>query len=77
MDADVGDGITPVRGGRIDGVEIGQVESGEEISLYITNPMLHAPFGLNRQLLPDARMKQNLFESLIPSTPSMGKPTFC
>ncbi len=44
MDADVSDGITPVRGGRIDGVEIGQVESGEEISLYITNPMLHAPF---------------------------------
>ena len=44
VDADVGDFIQPDCGGGIDGVEVREVEAGEEIFLHIPDSVFHPSF---------------------------------
>ena len=52
VDAHVGDGVEPDLRGRLDGVEVGQLEPMQEILFDVADTRFHAPLGLHRQLRP-------------------------
>jgi len=48
VDADVGDLVQPDSGGGIQGLEVRDVESGQEVFLGIPHPVFHASFFVSR-----------------------------
>ena len=56
--AHVGDGVEPVARGRIERPEVGDVESGEEVLLHVTDAGLERPFSCPAPTLHGAMSKR-------------------